>query len=116
MKSVPKPKYLDLLGHTYEVVDYDCTELQNYLNPKDKREVKSDGYFSHETQKIYIWPTLPSSLKLQTLIHEIFHAIEFHTTNDGLFDTDDQREFIIEVMSSGIYQSLTRNDILDLWK
>lgn len=63
------------------------------------------GRLSYDTAQIYIRNDLPIDKKMETLLHEVMHAVYM---NSGL-QPGDEEEKVVTALSSGVYQFLKDN-------
>lgn len=63
------------------------------------------GRLSYDTAQIYIRNDLPIDKKMETLLHEVMHAVYM---NAGL-QPGDEEEKVVTALSSGLYQFLKDN-------
>lgn len=63
------------------------------------------GRLSYDTAQIYIRNDLPIDKKMETLLHEVLHAVYM---NAGL-QPGDEEEKVVTALSSGLYQFLKDN-------
>lgn len=63
------------------------------------------GRLSYDTAQIYIRNDLPIDKKMETLLHEVLHAVYM---NSGL-QPGDEEEKVVTALSSGLYQFLKDN-------
>lgn len=59
------PKTIQVGGHTYTIV-LSAHKMSDHEG--------SDGDVNHITHKIRVWSVLPPSRRMETLMHELFHA------------------------------------------
>ena len=63
------------------------------------------GRLAYDTAQIYVRKDLPLDKKMETLLHEVIHAVYM---NSGLHPGDEE-EKVVTALSSGIYQFLKEN-------
>ena len=63
------------------------------------------GRLAYDTAQIYIRKDLPLDKKLETVLHEVMHAVYM---NAGL-QQGDEEEKVVTALSSGVYQFLKDN-------
>lgn len=63
------------------------------------------GRLAYDTAQIYIRNDLPIDKKMETLLHEVMHAVYM---NAGL-QPGDEEEKVVTALSSGLYQFLKDN-------
>jgi len=103
---MPLPDELMILGKKYKVAYY---ANQIDVDPEHKKELL--GHISHNRAEIRIWVSTSRDVMLQTLLHEIIHALAVHFHLDKL----DAEERDVDLLATGIYDTLTRNGV-KLWK
>lgn len=86
---------VEILGVNYEIKELDIVdENPNVL-----------GQIVYQKQEIQIKKSLLKDMKNSTIIHEIVHGILFHSGKQEL----NEKEDLIESLSSSIYQVLKSN-------
>ena len=93
----PIPKKINVLGLEYEVI-----KEKEYMEDEDGIFY---GYIFHKNKKIYIYGTKYLSLyaQWQTLMHEVFHAIESSALDRPMKEKD------LNVFSQILLDTLVRN-------
>lgn len=84
---------MKICGHYYKVI----IEFVDGMKRKDDKM-----YFGHikfSTGEIHLWPKARRSIQEESLIHEVLHAITFHSNNRS-----DHDEELLEALSGGLYQ------------
>ena len=104
------PDTVKISGHTYRVVN-SWNETTRKLFKKDpSKSYATEGETDHHGQIIYIYPDVPHlEAKLQILIHEILHCIDYHTASNRLYNKPMDVELRIEILASGIFQFFKDN-------
>lgn len=72
---------------------------------KQSIDINLMGRLSYDTAQIFVREDLPLDKKMETLLHEVIHAVYM---NAGLQPGDDE-EKIVTALSSGVYQFLKDN-------
>ena len=86
---------VEILGVNYEIKELDIIdENPNVL-----------GQIVYQKQEIQIKKSLLKDMKNSTIIHEIVHGILFHSGKQEL----NEKEDLVESLSSSIYQALKSN-------
>ena len=85
---------INIAGISYSVESFETDVDRNLM-----------GRLAYDTAQIYVRKDLPIDKKLETLLHEVIHAVYM---NAGLQPGDDE-EKIVTALSSGIYQFLKDN-------
>ena len=86
---------VEILGVNYEIKELDIIdENPNVL-----------GQIVYQKQEIQIKKSLLKDMKNSTIIHEIVHGILFHSGKQEL----NEKEDLVEILSSSIYQVLKSN-------
>lgn len=100
------PSKIKILGHTYSI-----TIRPNILS-KDGEAIL-EGLSECFSQKIHIDEGLAEENRVQVLIHEVLHCIDYHMMLGKLF-SDSERESKIEALAHGIFSILMENDFICL--
>lgn len=85
---------IKISGINYSVDGFDTDVDRNLM-----------GRLSYDTAQIYIRNDLPIDKKMETLLHEVMHAVYM---NSGL-QPGDEEEKVVTALSSGVYQFLKDN-------
>lgn len=93
------PNKIKIGAHVYTV------ETSKSLGVKDNY-----GKAEMESLEIFIREDIPQSLKEETLLHEIMHQIR--QLNNLDVKDEEEEERIVQIMSHGLYQVLTDNNLL----
>lgn len=96
------PESLNILGFNYDIV---LTDDKNILNLNNELV---DGFVNLRELKIYIDSTLNPELQLQTLCHEIVHAIDYRMTKNDENLTENQTDII----GTGLASILMNNEFI----
>lgn len=94
MLKIKVEKQYQVGGHIFTVV----------LDP-DLEKRKDWGVIDHLSLRIYINPTRPESQILESLVHELLHAI------DGIFVADSLSEAQVSGLAQGLLQILTQHGV-----
>ncbi len=85
---------IKISGINYSVNGFDTDVDRNLM-----------GRLSYDTAQIHIRNDLPIDKKMETLLHEVMHAVYM---NAGL-QPGDEEEKVVTALSSGVYQFLKDN-------
>ena len=96
------PKKINILGFNYTVT-YEETE-QMMRN-------SWAGMVSNLTKQIHVAPNMPDESKLDTILHEIIHAIDHITSGEN---TTTLTERQTQLLSTGL-ESVLRNNKVQEW-
>ena len=92
-----------------EYIMTDTVNIAGIMYSVDPFETDVDrnlmGRLAYDTAQIYVRKDLPLDKKMETLLHEVIHAVYM---NAGLQPGDDE-EKVVTALSSGIYQFLKDN-------
>lgn len=100
------PSTLKILGYTWDIV---ITDDANLLNMKGASSTVYAGLCNKHTQTIYISKrTQGFEQQVQTLCHEIIHAIE--RTFDDMNTHTELTEFQIDMLGTGLASILLNNN------
>lgn len=99
--NIKIPESINILGFSYEIT---LTEDKNILNLNQELV---DGFINLRDKTIYIDSSLTFELQLQTLCHEIVHAIDYLMTKNDENLTENQTDII----GTGLASILLNNKI-----
>ena len=84
---------MKICGHDYKVI------IKFVDGMKRKDDKMYFGHIQFSTGMIHLWPKARRSVQEESLIHEVLHAIAFHSNSRA-----DHDEELLEALSGGLYQ------------
>ena len=97
--EIKVPQRIRIGGHYYEIL------LSDDIADRGK-----SGECNHKKQTLLINTSRPESQKIESLIHEIIHAI------DSIYGSDDMPEATVSGLSEGLYQVFQQLGLSLNWK
>lgn len=103
---------ISILGFDYDVV-FDKKQLERICEEHDFDPDNTWGLHDAENRKIYISPVLNAEQTVQTLLHEILHAIGTITGHRTLSQSTSRNEAIVDAIANGLLTVLKNKDVLE---
>lgn len=95
VKSIPLPKTISIGFQDIKVIEADLIEAQ--------------GCYRNELAEIHINRGMGAREQLNTVIHEVLHAICYAYGLKKEFEEDEDEEMVVNALANGITEALVRN-------
>lgn len=104
-KTVKPPAWVQIGGVRYEIVEDELTARQRYHQYSDTLSL---GFFSYTDQTVTLEPKQNADAKVDTLIHELIHAVYWQYGGHHIIGTEEE-EKIVCFFSNALTDLLQRN-------